>query len=313
MTTREAVQTLGDEFSEHIRSIEDTNPHDELVIVYTGGTAQIDWKGALAVYVVIANQNTENPVDVIAFDDERLDILRNVMYSMNEPSYEVIKESRERTVTKLDEDGNLIEVIETVTVTILKITITQRASDEMIAYFSFTDKQKKALGELLSPEYDSIWEELLGGFALGGGSGIPWAGRVPKGPFTWPLEIPGTVTSYFGWREDPFTGETKYHGGVDIVAKTGTKILAAADGVVTIANGSDSYGGGWGYYVKLSHAGGYETLYAHCSAVAARTGDTVRRGQVVGYIGSTGRSKGPHLHWEVYENGSLKDPLAFFE
>jgi len=312
MTTREAVMTLGDEFSEYILGIEESNLHDELVVVYTGGASQIDWKGVLAIYVVKVNQNGSDSIDVVSFDDEKLDILRGVMWDMNVVFYELIHETRERTVTKPGEDGMPVEETETVTITTLKITITQKSTEEMAVAYSFTDIQRKALGELLSPELATLWDDLLGGFVAGGGMREPSKDRIPIGPFTWPLETAGAITSFFGWREDPFTGETAYHSGVDIGVSEGTPILAAADGTVIVANGLDTYGGGYGYYINIRHAGDYETLYAHCSAVAARAGESVKRGQIIGYVGNTGRSKGNHLHWEVYLNGSPNDPLAFF-
>jgi len=312
MTTREVVMTLGDEFSEYILGIEESNPHDELVVVYTGGASQIDWKGVLAVYVATVNQNGSDSMDVVSFDEEKLDILRGVMWDMNAVSHNLIYETRERTVTKTGEDGKPVEETETFTITILKITITQKGPEEIAASYSFSANQNKALTELLSPAFDTLWDDLLGGFVAGGGIREPSKDRVSIGPFTWPLETEGAITSFFGWREDPFTGETAYHSGVDIAVSDGTPILAAAGGTVIVANGLDTYGGGYGYYVKIRHAGGYETLYAHCSAISVRSGESVKRGQIIGYVGNTGRSKGNHLHWEVYLNGSTKDPLAFF-
>ena len=308
----EVVRQLGDEFSEYIQGIEDSNPHDELVVVYTDGASKIDWVGIISVYVAKVNQCEVDPIEVIFFDDKRVGMLRDVMSDMNEVSHEVLSESRERTVIKEDENGSLVEVTETVAITTLKITIDQKPPDEMAAKYFFSANQRKALDELLSVEYIPLWEELLGGFVTGGGIGEPSKDRIPTGFFTWPLEVAGTITSYFGWREDPFTGKAAYHNGIDIGVESGTPILAAAGGVVTIANGTDSYGGGWGYYVKIGHKGGYETLYAHCSAIAVRAGDSVKQGQIIGFVGNTGRSKGPHLHWELYQNGICIDPLNVF-
>jgi len=313
MSTNEAVQELGGEFSEYILYIEDGYHHDELMVVYTGGMSQIDWKGVLAVYVAKVNQNGSSSMDVMSFDEEKMDILRGVLWDMNTVSHELIRETRERTVTRPGEDGKSVEETETVTITTLKITITQKSPEEMAIAYSLTDTQRKALVELLSPEFDTLWDELLGGFVAGGGMREPSKDRIPIGPFSWPLEIPGSITSYFGWREDPFTGETAYHSGVDIAVSEGTPILAAADGTVTTANGMDIYGGGYGYYVRIRHTSGYETLYAHCSAVAVSAGESVKRGQIVGYVGNTGRSKGNHLHWEVYLYDSVNDPLSYFK
>ena len=86
----------------------------------------------------------------------------------------------------------------------------------------------------------------------------------------------------------------------------GTPILAAADGTVVIANGVDCWGGSYGYYVKLDHGGGLQTLYAHCSSICVTTGQQVQAGKVIGDVGSTGRSTGNHLHLEIIENGQRR-------
>ncbi len=83
----------------------------------------------------------------------------------------------------------------------------------------------------------------------------------------------------------------------------GTPILAAADGTVIVANGVDSWGGSYGYYVKLDHGGGLQTLYAHCQTICVTAGQQVQAGQVIGYVGHTGRATGDHLHFEIVENG----------
>ncbi|HHX28773.1 MAG: peptidoglycan DD-metalloendopeptidase family protein [Bacillota bacterium] len=117
----------------------------------------------------------------------------------------------------------------------------------------------------------------------------------------WPIQ--GTITSHFGWRWG------RMHEGVDIGAKTGTEVLAADSGMVSFAG----WNGNYGYLVKIDHGGGKETRYAHLSKMAVKTGDTVTKGKVIGYVGSTGRSTGPHLHFEVRINGTAKNPLGFYE
>lgn len=92
------------------------------------------------------------------------------------------------------------------------------------------------------------------------------------GVLQWPLPIAGTITSPQGYRTDPITGEISYHSGTDIAAPEGTPILAAADGTVTIANATDSWGGSYGYYVKIDHGSGLTTLYAHCSQYLCYSG-----------------------------------------
>ena len=104
----------------------------------------------------------------------------------------------------------------------------------------------------------------------------------------------------------------KFPTGTDIACAEGTPILAAADGIVTVANGLDSWGGSYGYYIQIDHGGGLETLYAHCSSICVTPGQQVQAGQVIGYVGHTGRATGSHLHLEVWVDRSRKDAVSFF-
>ncbi|MNP95232.1 Murein DD-endopeptidase MepM [compost metagenome] len=117
------------------------------------------------------------------------------------------------------------------------------------------------------------------------------------------------MASGFGYRADPFTKARKMHEGMDFTAKTGTPIYATGDGVVAKADNTAS---GFGNHIVIRHGFGYETLYAHLSKYKARAGQRVKRGDVIGYVGSTGRSEGPHLHYEVHKNGKVVNPLNFY-
>jgi murein DD-endopeptidase MepM/ murein hydrolase activator NlpD len=103
------------------------------------------------------------------------------------------------------------------------------------------------------------------------------------------------VTGSFGERQDPFNGEGAFHSGVDISSNYGHPVIAPADGVVTEAEVM----GGYGRLIQIQHGNGISTRYGHLSGFAVRPGDHVRRGQLIGYVGITGRSTGPHLHYEV--------------
>ena len=140
----------------------------------------------------------------------------------------------------------------------------------------------------------------------------PDSTRTPTGTLQWPLPVVGTITSQFGHRVDPITGDVSSHTGTDIACAEGTPILAAADGVVTVANGLDSWGGSYGYYIQIAHGGGLETLYAHCSSICVATSQQVQAGQVIGYVGHTGRVTGSHLHLETRTNGTRVDSMQFF-
>ena len=118
--------------------------------------------------------------------------------------------------------------------------------------------------------------------------------------------VPGRITSTYGMRRHPILGYKRMHRGLDFRATHGTPIYAVTDGTVTYAGRH----GGHGNYVKLSHGGGLATGYAHMSRIAVSNGTRVRRGQVIGYVGSTGLSTGPHLHYEMYRNGATVDPSS---
>ena len=129
------------------------------------------------------------------------------------------------------------------------------------------------------------------------------------GYYTWPVSSCTYITSKFGYRVHPIFGTTKYHSGVDIAAGYGAAICAAAGGTVSIAEKSDSYG----YYCVIYHTNGTTTLYAHMNAMpCVSVGQSVSAGQLIGYVGSTGWSTGPHCHFEIRVNGSCVDPLSYF-
>lgn len=118
-----------------------------------------------------------------------------------------------------------------------------------------------------------------------------------------------SMVSGFGYRTDPFTKARKMHEGMDFTAKTGTPIYATGDGVVERADNTAS---GFGNHIVIRHGFGYETLYAHLSKYKCRSGQRIKRGDIIGYVGSTGRSEGPHLHYEVHKNGKIVNPLNFY-
>lgn len=116
----------------------------------------------------------------------------------------------------------------------------------------------------------------------------------------------GPITSYFGYRYHPILHFTRFHAGVDIGAPWGSPIVAAGDGRVVGAGWS----GGFGREVEIAHAGGITSIYGHMSAIVAQAGSFVRAGQLIGYVGSSGLSTGPHLHFEVHQGGTPVNPLA---
>ncbi|MFC1566157.1 M23 family metallopeptidase [Candidatus Neomarinimicrobiota bacterium] len=118
----------------------------------------------------------------------------------------------------------------------------------------------------------------------------------------------GYLNAGFGYRIDPFDRVNRFHYGQDITANNGTPIYAPADGVVKIAR----YMGGFGKSLKIDHGFGYTTFYAHLSKFSIKRGNQIKRGDLIGYIGNTGRSTGPHLHYEVHYYGKPQNPLDYF-
>ena len=119
--------------------------------------------------------------------------------------------------------------------------------------------------------------------------------------------VPGDVTSRFGHRTDPVNGKKGFHSGVDLGGRYGQKILATADGIVT----KSLINGGYGHYVEISHGNGYTTKFAHMKKRLVKRGEKVKRGQAIGTMGSSGRSTGPHLHYEICLNKKPLNPARF--
>ena len=309
----QAVATLNGEYQAHIQEIGNTTAHDRQEITSNDGVLSINWEDVLAVFSAKVT-GAENGSQVASLDDAQVEELRNIMWEMNAVASSTRTESHEVEVTEVDEDRKETTRTETVTETILEISITHKTPEEMAQQYRFNARQNEYLALMSEPENQNLWAELLGGFVGGGGEIIDpdtdWEGT---GIFQWPLPQSYPITSRFGYREDPFTGEIAYHSRTDIGAPGGTPILASANGTVTIANAIDSWGGGYGYHIKINHNDTFDTLYAHCSSICVTVGQEVKQGEVIGYVGTTGNSIGNHLHFEVWQNGERTDALGFFK
>ena len=308
VTVREAVETLTAEYRDRLEEISDTLQYDRQDITANDDVYYIRWQDVLAVFSSY-EAGSEQGAPVAALTEEQLDKLRETMWAMNAVDYSTHAETA--VIETTDKNGKVTAT--EITETVLVIELTHKTPDEMAADHHFTIRQNTYLQLLQDPQYEELWAELLGGFAQGGGELMsPDSTRIPTGTLQWPLPVAGTITSQFGHRVDPITGEVSSHTGTDIACAEGTPILAAADGTVTVANGLDSWGGSYGYYIQIDHGGGLETLYAHCSSICVSTSQQVQAGQVIGYVGHTGRVTGSHLHLETRVNGSRVDSMQFF-
>ena len=328
MSLADAITQLNVEYQDRLEEIEADYPHDRLEITSNDGSYAIAGQDVLAVFAA-RTSGAEDGTPVAYLDEANLERLRQIMWDMNEITWEVETQTHEVETTPAtdtttdataattgddsatsasdttdDSDENEDDPgTTTVTETVLVLTLHHKTADEMREEYHFNARQDEYLTLLSADDAALLWADLLGGFAMGElGGEILSPGSdttLADGALQWPLPVAGTVTSPQGYRTDPITGETSYHSGTDIAVPEGTPILAVADGTVTIANALDSWGGSYGYYVKLDHGSGLTTLYAHCSSICVTAGQQVEAGEVIAYVGQTGRATGPHLHFEV--------------
>ena len=210
-----------------------------------------------------------------------------------------------RTVIDTDQEGNEVEVEETYQIPHLVDDLSQ-----------IYERIGEATGVTATPSHqanaDNIYNLIVYG-SPGGSSGGWFPGAdvpfIGADGFCSPIGAgwESVVTSEFGYRSDPFTGETRGHTGMDLAVPTGTPIRAALPGTVTVSQYSSSYG----YYVMIDHGNGLSTLYGHNSQLLAQVGQTVEAGDIISLSGSTGRSTGPHLHFEVRVNGERTNPRYY--
>ena len=308
VTVQEAVENLTAEYRNRLEEISDTVQHDRQDITANDDVYYIRWQDVLAVFSSYV-AGSEQGAPVAALTKNQVDKLREIMWAMNAVDYSTRAETA--VIETTDKNGKVTTT--EITETVLVISLTHKTPDEMAADYHFTTRQNTYLQLLQDPQYEELWAELLGGFEQGGGEVMsPDGTRAPTGTLQWPLPVAGTITSQFGHRVDPITGEVSSHTGTDIACAEGTPILAAADGTITVANSLDSWGGSYGYYIQIDHGGGLETLYAHCSSICVTTGQQVQAGEVIGYVGHTGRVTGNHLHLEVRIDGNRADVLRYF-
>ena len=159
-----------------------------------------------------------------------------------------------------------------------------------------------------APTGDSEFAELFASWRSMDRTGF--ATPAPIASVSVPSRMPlddATLTSSYGSRIHPVLGGRRNHNGVDLAQPTGTPVYATADGIVSRAD----YWGSYGNYIQIEHGGEMETRYAHLSGYAVAAGEQVRKGQLIGYVGSTGRSTGPHLHYEVRVAGEPVDPTPY--
>ncbi len=204
------------------------------------------------------------------------------------------KSAQEKYLADLENDEKLLD----------------KKKDEAANYLTKLKKDKATYNALLNAAYEAeekLQEELQAYLKeLAEKENSKYVG----GTFLWPVPTTFTrISSYYGSRKNPITGRNEFHNGIDIPAGYGTNIYAANAGKVTKATDHWSYGN----YIMIDHGGGYATLYAHCSKLLVSVGDTVKKGQIIAKVGSTGQSTGNHLHFSLYQNSAHTDPMQFYK
>jgi murein DD-endopeptidase MepM/ murein hydrolase activator NlpD len=173
-----------------------------------------------------------------------------------------------------------------------------RSLDEVLNILHFSREEKEKVKEFLSIDFSALLDYA-----------VPENWFPAEKTLKWPVPGVYPITSSFGPRIDPVYGVERFHSGVDIAAPAGTPVRAALDGEVVYAGWNDGYG----LVVFIWHSSSLETRYAHLSSIVVKQRQVVRAGDVIGYVGSTGKSTGPHLHFEVRIGGKAVNPLDFFK
>lgn len=283
ITLQSIISDIDEEYQRRIETIQAENPADEIRI--TGNRSS--WKEVLSVYAVKVSMDLEDPQDVLSFTETKALHLKEVYWEMNDIQYEVSEETNNKqSESEENEESEMIEI--------LWIHRICKNYEEMMEIYGFEREQRDMVAELMDAGNENLWNEVdMGAIYVGI-------------DLRWPLDGYTEVSSPFGYRTNPFTGELELHRGVDIPAPEGTPVHAAADGRVVIAGGNDSYGN----YVKIDHGEGLMTLYAHNSALNVKVGQVVQQGDVIAYVGSTGDSTGNHCHWEVEKDGKVMEVIS---
>jgi len=284
----EELKRIEDELKEKIRIL-----NDRVAAIYKNGNSNIleillkaedflDFISKLKLMNLFAEQDTQNILEVKEKKTATIGIKKSII-DLREKQKEH-EDKVKQLVVQAEQKANEIEGI----------------YDEKKNLLSSTTANKNALIqmekklEIQEAEITRILESYK-------------YGSAPSGKFAWP--VAGRIQSGFGNRYHPIFGYNRFHSGIDIVASYGT-LVKAADGGQVIQAG---YFGGYGYSVMLYHGGGFATWYAHLSSINVSMGQFVQRGQVIGLVGSTGWTTGPHLHFEVRINGAPQNPLAYLQ
>lgn len=305
---REVIREVNKDYNNRLEEIKQT-PHDE---IRTEGTPP-DWRSVLAVYTARTSQDIES-ADDIEMSEAQKELLKTIFWDMNELSAHTEPDGAKVQTytiaptmvpwdpsdpTQPTHPGTPTAPTEPEQPVTLVITMTGKTAAEAAELYQLTAEQRSHMEEMLRPENAALLNEVLWD--------IPYISGAVVDGWAYPLPEEGTITEYYGMRVHPITGAWVLHQGLDIGVAEGTPIFAVRAGTVTAATYNDSAGN----YVTIDHADGFRSIYMHMAAYIVSAGQEVAAGQVIGYVGSTGESTGPHLHIGISYNGVYLDPQGY--
>ena len=305
---REVIREVNKDYNNRLEEIKQT-PHDE---IRTEGTPP-DWRSVLAVYTARTSQDIES-ADDIEMSEAQKELLKTIFWDMNELSAHTEPDGAKVQTytiaptmvpwdpsdpTQPTHPGTPTAPTEPEQPVTLVITMTGKTAAEAADLYQLTTEQRSHMEEMLRPENAALLNEVLWD--------IPYISGAVVDGWAYPLPEEGTITEYYGMRVHPITGAWVLHQGLDIGVAEGTPIFAVRAGTVTAATYNDSAGN----YVTIDHADGFRSIYMHMAVYIVSAGQEVAAGQVIGYVGSTGESTGPHLHIGISYNGVYLDPQGY--
>jgi len=282
----EELNRIEDELAEKVRILNERvatiykNGKGNILEVLLNAEGFLDFMSKLKLMNLFAEQDTDIVLSIKEKRDATVGIKKSII-DLREQQEEY-QDRVEKLVTKAEQKANEVQDLHDEKKNLLSSTIANR--NALVA-------MEKEL-EIKEAEVTRILESYK-------------YGSSPSGKLMWP--VAGRVTSEYGNRIHPIFGVLRFHSGIDIAAPTGTLVKAADGGQIVQAG----YFGGYGYSIMVYHGGGFATWYAHLSSINVAVGQMVERGQVIGLVGSTGWSTGPHLHFEVRINGAHQNPRAY--
>lgn len=303
-----AIEAETEKLSEEIEALEEqieeqNQELEERTELFRNRAAALYEQGAISYLDILLDadsfsdflQRMEITQTMFEYDKTRMDKIKEIRAQLEADKERVVAAREEQLAKKAEldekeaEQQSQMQAVNKVLAEINKNIETMEAME-----IQLDEEQKRIQETIRQREREQNSDGTLGTYA--GGSMV------------WPTPSTRYITSPYGWRTHPILGNRRFHNGIDIGAGQGANVVAANSGTVIFSG----VNGGYGNCLIIDHGGGIKTLYGHCSKLLVSNGETVSAGQVIAYVGSTGLSSGPHLHYEIYVNGSTVDPMSYY-